>query len=200
MAVLAFFCLTMDHPTIAQDKKEEKRKEPTGEKFNDKDLTKENFKNRTFKDNTTFEDSDCRGINFNGGKAKDAIFKGADLTKTDMEKGDWTGADFRKAKMDQTWLRYAVMADANLEGQDLSKSHLRETNLRGANLRNLKAIGEVMDTNFDRADLRGANLSQMTFHDPKKFNKAKYDKDTRWPAKLDPVAAGAILVTEENKN
>ena len=63
----------------------------------------------------------------------------------------------------------------------------------------LKAIGEVMYSNFDGADLRGANLSQMTFHDPKKFNKAVYDKDTRWPAKLDPVAAGAVLVTEEIK-
>lgn len=193
------FYLVLALPAFTDDKK----KEPTGEKFDGMDLTKTSFLGRNFKDNSTFEDSDCKGVSFFKCIARQAIFIGADLTKADMREADLTGADFRKAKLAYTNYSYATLTDTNFEGVDLSSAVFYVTTLRGANLRNLKGIGPVKFCKCQGADLRGANLSKMVVGTTKdqhpNFTKAKYDKDTRWPAGFDPVDAGAVLVAEEIK-
>ena len=194
------FCLALALPAFTDDKKPEKKKAPTGENFSNMDLTKMSFKERNFKDNSTFEDSDCKGVSFFECIAKQGVFAGADLTQADMRKADLTGADFRKAKLEFTNFSAAILTDANFEAADLSSAVFYVTTLRGANLRNLKGIDAAKYCKFQGADLRGANLSKMVVGTTKdqhpNFTKARYDKDTRWPAGFDPVDAGAVLVAE----
>ena len=199
MTAAACLCLALALPAGAEDKKTDK---PTGDDFSNKDLTKMNFANKVFKDNSTFEDSDLTGVSFNKATVRNAVFVGADLTRANMYEADLTGADFRKAKVDKVSWAYATLVGVNWEGLDMSGTFFYEPNLRGANLRNLKGIGKVTRGTFAGADLRGANLSRLTpSADGTKtnFSKAKYDKDTRWPEGFDPKEAGAILVTEEPK-
>jgi uncharacterized protein YjbI with pentapeptide repeats len=197
VTVTACLCFAMALCAFAADNK----KEATGEKFNDMDLTPKDFTARHFQDNSTFEDSDCKNVRFDKCIAKEAIFIGADLTHSSFIKADVTGADFHKAKMDRMYFSYAILDGANLEGVDLNSTNFYTSKLRRANLKNLKWIGEAHYCDFTGANVCGADLSRMDIGGSKDgypiFAKAKYDKDTHWPAKIDPVEAGAVLVTED---
>jgi uncharacterized protein YjbI with pentapeptide repeats len=197
MTMTACLCFAMALTAFAED---QKKAAPKGEDWSDKDLTKENFENKAFKDYSTFADSDLKEVNFSKAIAKSAVFTGADLTRTNMHTSDLSGSDFRKAKVEGVKWAYANLSGANLEGLDLTGNYMYQTNLRGANLRNLKGIGHVVFGSWAGTDLRGANLSQMTTGGEgfkMSFAKARYDAATRWPAGLDPAAAGAVLVTED---
>ena len=66
-----------------------------------------------------------------------------------------------------------VAAEESLEGADL----------RGANL----SRADLSEANLSEANLSRANLSD-----------AKYSANTKWPVGFDPVAAGAVLVEDDD--
>jgi len=68
-------------------------------------------------------------------------------------------------------------------GESLKSLKLREADLRGANLSN--------------AYLEGADLSFTKLSEAKLFG-AMYSTDTIWPEGFDPVAAGAVLVEDDD--
>ena len=194
----AFLCLAMALAACADEKKKDA---PKGEDFSNMDLPNSDFKNKIFKDNSTFEDAELKGSNFTKAIAKGAVFVSATLTGANMTSADLSGADFRKAKVDQMYLWDTNLAGANMEGLDLSVAYgFHGVNLRGANLKKV-TLTKVNECSFFGADLRGANLTQMkdVSRIKSNFRKAKYDKATSWPKGFDPVEAGAVLVTEETK-
>jgi uncharacterized protein YjbI with pentapeptide repeats len=74
----------------------------------------------------------------------EANLGGANLTRTDLRRGNLTGAD---------------LTDANLTEVNLTRADLSEANLGGANLTGATLRGtELIRVNFSRADLTGANL------------------------------------------
>ncbi|MBM4428186.1 MAG: pentapeptide repeat-containing protein [Chloroflexi bacterium] len=83
-------------------------------------------------------------------------------------------------------LRGADLAQANLEGYNLSRAILSNANLSIANL---------SGANFTNANLRGADLSMANLSNAN-FSGTRYDTRTKWPARFDPIAAGARLVSQ----
>lgn len=103
-------------------------------------------------------------------------FKGADLRRAKLAGALFTGADFSGAQM----------ALANLRGAYSSNVKFVGTDLRGATL-----SGELKDTDFSRADLRGTDLREL-LHEGARWTGARYDCGTRLPAKLIPGENGMI--------
>lgn len=166
--------------------------------FNGMDVSGKNFSKDNL-DESNFEDAICRGSSFENCSLIKCNFQNADLENANFAYANLTGADFRNADMRGITVHHAVLDKANLEGADLSRVRFPHTSLREANLRNLKAMGHISETDFYKADLRGADLSLMTDDNYKSnFRKAIYDKKTRWPKWLDVEASGAVL-TEDSK-
>lgn len=105
-----------------------------------------------------------------------------DLSGRDLYDLDLSFADLRSAKLKKAGLRRATLKYAILRKADLSNARLRDADLTGTNLSRAILSG---------ADLRSTNLSTAN------LRKAKYDHATKWPYGFDPVAAGAILVADE---
>jgi len=102
--------------------------------------------------------------------------EGANLTRSDRSRRDFSGAD---------------MTDVILEGANLERIDMIGTNLTGANLTNVFA--ERAD--FSGADLTGAILTGGDF-DLAIFTGATYDAATEFSLGFDPVALGMNLIPE----
>lgn len=165
-----------------------------GEDLSGKDLPGYVGTNKTL-DESSFEDAILKAAKFDGASLKKTNFKHADLTDVTFTDADLTEADFRKARLTNTNMWGATMNKANFEGADLAPARFMKNKLREANLRNIKSIGIVSDLDFYKADLRGANLSGMNdVSKASNFQKAMYDKKTRWPKGFDVEGSGAVLV------
>ena len=78
-------------------------------------------------------------------------------------------------------LQCLILGQADLGGAKLHDANLRFASVRGGNLRN----ADLRKTDLTGADLTGADLTGADLRG------ARYDRFTRWPAGLDPVARGA---------
>ena len=98
------------------------------------------------------------------------------------------------------------LADANMQGFNLSHADLygvflRDANLTGANLirANLTAV-DLRGANLSGANLSGGNLYKANLQDADLTNTNlhgnKYDAFTIWPEGFDPIAQGAVFVVE----
>ena len=78
---------------------------------------------------------------------------------------------------------YTIEPGANLEKAQLERADLTKARLEGANL--------------ERADLSGANLGGANLYGAElrwvNLLKAKANKETIWPDRFDPEAAGVIF-------
>jgi uncharacterized protein YjbI with pentapeptide repeats len=105
------------------------------------------------------------------------------------------GKDLRSAKLAGTNLRGATLAGASLNDADLQGAHLERARLDNAHLENaglqwahlqdaVLAGARLFETDFTRADLRGANLAGAInpAQHPASFGQAEYDSRTKWPS------------------
>lgn len=166
--------------------------------YSGQDLTKRDFSNKTLT-KANFEDSVLNHALFVDTKVTQANFQGADLTSTEFTRADLTGSDFRGATVQSTLFFQSTMNECNLEKIDFKNLGLSGVKLRKANLKKSKGFSTVIDVDFSEADLRGANLVNMSIIGTVRFRKAKYDSETRWPKGFDVEESGAVLVEEEEK-
>ncbi|MEM7726249.1 MAG: pentapeptide repeat-containing protein [Cyanobacteria bacterium P01_A01_bin.45] len=94
--------------------------------------------------NAKFNEADLHSARLGRVIATGAQFSSANLTKTDWQGGDLSGAYFDGANL----------SDSNLSGTRLTRTILRSANLENANLRN---------ADLSLADLTGANLTNADF-------------------------------------
>ncbi len=156
---------------------------------------------------------------------KGANLKDADMQGTRLSTADLTGADLRGANLKQATLQDAKFVKANLSGTDVYLAYgfkqddeaikktkrmledarvdlsiLAEHNgtitFKEANLRKAKLHGSLEGVDFRRADLRGANLADVTESDQAKWRGAIYDSATRWPNGFEYAEAGAVPSSE----
>lgn len=91
-----------------------------------------------------------------------AIMRFVQAPETDMAgrlltEADFTGANFRRARMVQTVLERAALYCADMEGVDARAANFLRADLRGASVRSANFAGAV----FDGADLRQAILARV---------------------------------------
>jgi uncharacterized protein YjbI with pentapeptide repeats len=164
----------------------------SGKSISNADLSMKNL------EGANFEDAVCRSTKFSKAVLIGVNFQNADLTGADFSYADVTEADFRNAKLTSASFYRADASKANFEGCDFTGLIFTGVKFREANLRNMKGIANVVELDFYKADLRGADLTALA--DTTKqcnFRKAMYDKTTRWPQGFDVAAAGAVLVESE---
>lgn len=171
--------------------------------FKGKTLENAQFQKQVFKKGTSFSEATLAKCNFSEAKLVDADFRNATITSGYFLWADLTGADFRGAKLQKdVSFGAAILDNANLDGLDLSECGFNVTKFRGANLSNLKGINAASRCDFTGANLRGADLSGMRWPGvdaQPKFTQATYDKNTIWPALIDPTTVGAKLVAPLGK-
>lgn len=169
-----------------------------GEDFSGQDLVGRDFTGKRFEE-ANFEDAVLKEARLEKAILTKAVLKGADLSHANLTSVDATEADFRGARLYYPSLSQATFNKANFQDCDLSMTNISHAKFREANLRNLKGIATILDCDFYKADLRGANLVGMSDTTGRSnFRKAKYDKKTRWPKDFDIAASGAELVETED--
>jgi uncharacterized protein YjbI with pentapeptide repeats len=145
--------------------------------FSGKDFT------GTHKMSGHYRQSRLNGTNFQGMK-----FRGAEFEQCDLADANMQGAVFGPG----TKFFRSTLNGANLQGADFSGATLDSVNFRGADLRKSKGMTNVKKINFQRADLRGADLSKIRNPlDQVVWTDAIYDAKTKFPAGFDPAAVGA---------
>ena len=122
-----------------------------------------------------------------------ANFAGVTFKNATFDQCYMIGANMKGAKFEHNTRLYLVMLNgANLEGVDFKHAKLDTVNFRGANLRGAKNITSMRRLNFHKADLRGADLSQVKLPwQEVVLTGAIYDKTTKFPAGFDPAKPGA---------
>lgn len=121
-------------------------------------------------DNASFERASLRYCVFEG-----ARLNGADFSRADLSYARFAGTDLRTAKWTGAVLDGAWLAGCNLEGVAAPGLHAAGAHLSGALLTGsflpgacfadavLTSTG-LADISWERADLRGADLSRASFH------------------------------------
>lgn len=133
----------------------------------------------------TFLQSRLNGANFRGMTFDDASFEACDLADADMRNVVFgPGTKFFRCTLN----------GADLRGADFAGASIEAVNFRGADLRQAKNLRVVKRANFQRADLRGADLSQIPVPLQEiDLEDAIYDAKTKFPQGVDPAAEGALL-------
>jgi len=169
-----------------------------GEDFSGQDLAKRDLSNKQLEE-ANFEDAVLKEAKLERANLTKAVLKGADLSNANLAYVDATEADFRDARLYFTSFYQATLNKANFENCDFSMLNISYAKMREANLRNLKGIASILEIDFYKADLRGANLVGLSDASGRSnFRKAKYDKKTKWPKDFDVAASGAELVETED--
>lgn len=188
-----------DAPKKPQETGDRKDKPiPEGRDFRLEDLSSRKFEDKDLA-RASFWNVDCLATEFRNVNLTDADLTGADLSSALFIGCDLTGADLRRARMEWPKFEGCSLEKADLREVDLSRTHISRSKFVNADLRNLRGLGSVTSGDFSGADLRGANLTKFTDGAVPPFTTFKgalYDKWTKWPAGLNPVAAGAVLVPE----
>jgi hypothetical protein len=131
--------------------------------------------------------ADLRRANLNGARLHGARLRGAHLERANLHGADLqdallSGAHLERANLQSAHLERALLRDAHLHDSILYRAHLQAANLRGARL--------------ERANLRGAHLRSSVLRGAY-LKDAIANSTTAWPAALDPVSAGVLLIGEE---
>ena len=191
-----------------------------GKDLRDRELENENL------DRANLSDANLQGAKLTNATMKGANLKGANLERAHLATADLSGADLRGANLKQATLEDAKFIKAILSGtdvylaygfkadEDATKKNLRmlddarvnssvlaEHNgtltFKEADLRKSKFHGSLDGVDFRRADLRGADLSDVREARKAKWKGSIYDSATRWPAAFDYAEAGAVAGPEE---
>lgn len=123
---------------------------------------------RMISDGEPLTDLDLRNVRLKGADLRARDLARSDLTNVDLRAADLAGADLSESVLDYADLSSADLGGADLKGASLVETSLWNTDVRGADLRGVRNL--VM-----------ANLKRATF-----------DRDTVWPAGLDPTSLGAV--------
>jgi len=116
----------------------------------------------------------------------------ANLYSAQLRKANLRNADLSSADLSQTSLSHARLINANLSNSRLDNADLFNADLSGANLSGANLRGAMLkEANLTHAYLSAANLNLAD------LSGAIYNIRTIWPDDFDPLAAGAILVTDE---
>ena len=97
---------------------------------------------------------DLRGLDLSGAHARDAYWKAADLTGSDLFKADLSEASLRNAVLHYAQFREAVLNRVVLAGADASNASFKLADLRDADLRG----ATLTDADFDGAKVHGARF------------------------------------------
>lgn len=132
-----------------------------------------------------------------GASGQSVDLSGTDLSGAVLEQGNWSGADFSRARLSGANLRKSVLrsiraAEASLTGADLShcdlyKADLSGADLSGANLRNaFLNEANLAGAVFAGADLRfckltGANIAGADFRGAFYDRMTRFDPGVVWP-------------------
>src|SRR5436305_3494305 len=99
------------------------------------------------------------------------------------------GADLHGADLHGVNLTGACLVGADLRGANLGGASLRRSFLYAADLRGARGVGtDYRFADLSSADLRDLDLSRAL------LKGALYDRQTLWPARFDPKAAGAVYM------
>lgn len=120
-----------------------------------------------------------------GEEASSFELRGADLAGMDLTGRDLGSVDLTRARLRGARLRGARLAGANLTYADLSQADLTGADLSSARL---------LEADLTAADLSGADLATAGSVELAALRRARYTKETCWPAGFDPSLAGAVLV------
>jgi uncharacterized protein YjbI with pentapeptide repeats len=149
---------------------------------------------REFRSGEDFSARDLNAASFFQVRMNGSNFQNTNLSASSFEQCDLAEADFRGAKFSPESRMFRVTAnEGNFEGVDFGGLAIDSVNLRDANLRGAKNFGPVQRANFQKADLRGADLSglQMPLVEVR-WENAVYDSNTIFPKGFDPAANGAV--------
>lgn len=121
-----------------------------------------------------------------------ADFEGMVISNAKFEQCDLSNANMKGVKFAQdVKLRRATLNEANLVGADFAGATIDSVNFRGADLRKAKNFKAVRKSNFQRADLRGADFSSVPMPMVEmEWDDAIYDATTKFPKGFDPDQAG----------
>lgn len=153
--------------------------------FDGQDLEKANFAGASLSGCGFYRKANLSGVNFRNANLNNVTF-----SESVLNDSDFTGATYEIGKISNSKLK-----KTNFQGVDLSTVDIENCDLRGANLSHLKGIRRASACLFNGADLRSADLRDMTWAEGNKplFDNARYDSKTQWPAGFDPKLAGAKL-------
>ena len=190
-----------------------------GKDLNHKQM-KDEALNRADLSGANLENANLTNATMKGATLRDADLESANLTMADLSEADLRGANLKQATLqdakfvkanlegDEVYLAYGFKQDEEtirktqraLEnaGADISilAQHNGYITFKEANLRGAKIHGSLDDVDFRRADLRGANLSDVTEPDKAKWRGSIYNSTTRWPNGFDFAQAGAVAGQE----
>jgi hypothetical protein len=156
---------------------------------------------------------DLTGVDLRGRDLRDIVLRDKRLDSADLSGADLRLASLSNCSMEDTMLKDADLRDAYL-GTALAVRSIAAigADFTGADLRGATVIGDVRRALFDRADLRGADLTnalaihphqtrpdvtdEETQNEAAVFINARYDGTTRWPDGVTPRAVGAVRVPD----
>jgi len=117
-----------------------------------------------------FSEARLSNANLFGSECLETDFSRADFTKAhlnelDLRTAKLDGANFEAAHLSKANLEYVTLPDAKMPGVDFSEAWLTGSILMGAILReaDLSHAG-LAEIEWEYADLRGANLTGVSFH------------------------------------
>jgi uncharacterized protein YjbI with pentapeptide repeats len=138
-----------------------------------------------------------KGANLAGASLHRANLTDADLSEADLFQADLTLADLTNTNLSQAYLAEAKLVRVNLAAATLADNDLTHATLRFSSLVGLEGLGlDLSGADLSYASLQGANLENAIIFEDLILQKARYNSETIWPAKLDPSTAGAILAEE----
>ena len=136
-------------------------------------------------DSANLQDARLGGANLQGARLGGANLQDASLVGANLQDALLFGANLQRA-----WLGGANLQRAQLHGADLQGAWLDHANLQGARLGGADLQGARLGgANLHRANLAAANLQRAQLGGAN-LQGAVADKDTRWPNRFDPRAAG----------
>lgn len=121
---------------------------------------------------SNLENINLNGLNFSSAKFNECRMKGAWMVGADVRSASFRGAD----------LSNGTLAACKAQKADFTDCILQEVSMVGANLQNAVFVNaDVSKADFDRADLRGVDLSACKNLSSAQFNGAIYDESSVFP-------------------
>jgi len=126
-------------------------------------------------------EADLRGL-----KLQKANLKGADLHQAKLQFSNLSGADLDGANLDRAKFQEANLYGAQISNAVLQNCNFMEANLQGTNLENSKLVSSQFneDVMFDKANLKGADLTDASGLSVPQIQSAQVNENTKLPEYL----------------
>lgn len=117
---------------------------------------------RTYLQGAYLQKANLEGADFQGANLLGANLQEANLSKAHFQQANLSGANLQEACLREAHLEAAILRETRLVGAYLEGANLEGANLQRANLQGARLQGAYLEriSNFEFADLRGADLSQ----------------------------------------